>query len=58
LLQEADESALWLELLQESCGITSDRLEFLRKESSELIAIFSAMVIRTRKNLGKLKAEN
>ena len=58
LLQEADESALWLELLQESCGISSDRLELLRKESSELIAIFSAMVIRTWKNLGKLKAEN
>ena len=52
------DAEFWLELLQESCGISSDRFEFLRKESSELIAIFSAMVIRTRKNLGKLKAEN
>ena len=49
LLQEADESLLWLELMQETCGITGDRLKYLLKESAELIAIFSAMVIRTRK---------
>lgn len=55
LLQEADESLLWLELMQESCGINSERLEYLRKESSELIAIFSTMVIRTRKGRAKLK---
>lgn len=49
LLQEADESLLWLELMRESCGINSERLEYLCKESSELIAIFSTMVIKTRK---------
>jgi four helix bundle protein len=49
LLQEADESLLWLELMQETCGITGDRLKHLLKESAELIAIFSAMVIRTRR---------
>lgn len=49
LLQEADESLLWLELLQETCGVSGDRLQYLLKESAELIAIFSAMVIRTRK---------
>jgi four helix bundle protein len=49
LLQEEDESLLWLELMRESCGTNSERLEYLCKESSELIAIFSTMVIKTRK---------
>lgn len=49
LLQEADESLLWLELMHETCGIGGDRMNYLLKESAELIAIFSAMVIRTRK---------
>src|SRR6266576_2666275 len=38
-LQEADESALWLELLREECGISPALTEPLEKESSELMAI-------------------
>ncbi len=42
-LQEADESQLWLELLMEDCGISGDAVQFLHKESAELLAIFATM---------------
>jgi four helix bundle protein len=48
-LQEADESQLWLELLQEDCGISGDAIDFLLRETNELIAIFVTMISRTRK---------
>src|SRR2546423_13955896 len=47
-LQEADESGLWLELLQDDCGIRSDELVSLLGETNELIAIFTTMVNKTR----------
>jgi four helix bundle protein len=47
-LQETDESALWLELLREECGIAAALTEPLEKESSELIAIFITMINRTK----------
>ena len=47
-LQEADESGLWLELLQDECGIRSDELVSLLGETNELIAIFATMVSKTR----------
>jgi len=40
---KADESTLWLELLRDDCGIRSDQLNWLLKESDELIAIFVTM---------------
>jgi four helix bundle protein len=51
--QEADESSLWLELSREECGISSHLTQPLEKESSELIAIFTTMIKKT-----KLKGEN
>jgi four helix bundle protein len=48
-LQEADESQLWLELLREECGIAPELTQPLEKESSELIAIFTTMIIRTKR---------
>ena len=47
-LQEADESALWLELLREECGIESGLTKPLEDESSELMAIFTTMINRTK----------
>jgi four helix bundle protein len=41
--QEADESALWLELLREECGIDPALTKPLETESSELLAIFTTM---------------
>lgn len=49
-LQEADEAQLWLELLQEDCDITGEAIESLLAETNELIAIFVAMVSKTRRN--------
>ena len=49
LLQEADESQLWLELLTEDCGISSNRTEYLHLECEELIAIFSTIVFKVRR---------
>jgi four helix bundle protein len=51
--QEADESILWLELLREECGVGSELTKPLETESSELIAIFTTMVLRTEERVGK-----
>ena len=50
LLQEADESLLWLELLREDCGIRSEALDQLLRETDELLAIFTSMVAKLRKS--------
>jgi hypothetical protein len=51
LLQEADESELWLELLMEDCGVNSERTKFLHKETDELISIFTTIVAKVRRSL-------
>ena len=48
LLQEADESALWIELLQEECGVRTEQIVQLHRETCELLAIFVTIVSRTR----------
>lgn len=48
LLQEADESQLWLELLEQACGIDGSHTKPAWTEANELIAIFSAMSRRTK----------
>lgn len=50
LLQEADESQLWLELLRDDCGIKSVGLDQLLRETDELMAIFTSMVSKLRKS--------
>lgn len=50
LLQEADESQLWLELLHEDCHISGDQIALLLKETNELLAVFTTIVSRVRKN--------
>jgi four helix bundle protein len=50
LLQEADESSLWLELLREECGLQSEQTKHLHRETNELMAIFVTMVSRTKQN--------
>lgn len=49
LLQEADESQLWLELLRDDCGIDTAPLNQLVRESDEIMAIFATMVSKLRK---------
>ncbi len=50
LLQEADESHLWLELLRDDCGIAGEPVEYLLRETNELLAIFTSMVSKLRKD--------
>lgn len=52
-LQEADETALWLELLREDCGMAGTGS--LEAESSELIAIMTTMIARTKENAEMMK---
>ena len=49
LLQEADESQLWIELLRENCGIDDEETVQLHHETGELLAIFTSMVSKLRK---------
>jgi four helix bundle protein len=48
-LQELDETAYWLELLVESKTVTGEKIESLRKETEELIAIFVTIVTKVKK---------
>src|SRR5437667_8764969 len=47
-LQEADEGHLWLALLREECAIEPKLTQLLEHECSELIAIFTTMINRTK----------
>jgi len=49
LLQEADETQLWLELLRDDCGIIGPKTESLIAEAGEILAIFTTIVSRTRR---------
>jgi hypothetical protein len=50
LLQEADESQLWLELLRDDCGVFGEQLDHLLRETDELMAIFTSIVAKLRKS--------
>lgn len=43
ILEEADESALWIELIQEGVLLPANRIQDLLQEANELTAIFAAM---------------
>jgi four helix bundle protein len=49
LLQEADESQLWLELLRDDCGVSGKQMNNLLSEANELLCIFTSMVSKLRK---------
>ena len=48
-LQELDETAYWLELLEETNIVPADRLKPLRDEADELIAIFVSIVKKVKR---------
>lgn len=54
VLQEADETAFWLELIVRAGIMPAERLESLRKEIDELIAILTTIVTKVKKRIGKL----
>jgi four helix bundle protein len=47
-VQEADESALWLELLRDDCNLDPALTQPLENESSQLIAIMTTMIKKTK----------
>jgi four helix bundle protein len=49
--QEADESQLWSELLQDDCGVPATDVEPIWQEADELIAIFITMSKNTKERL-------
>ncbi len=53
VLQEADETAFWLELIVRAGIMPAKRLEPLRKETDELIAILTTIVTKVKKRIGK-----
>jgi len=54
VLQEADETAYWLELLVRAKIVPASKLESLRKEIDEIIAILVTIVTKVKKRIGKL----
>lgn len=51
LLQEADETQLWLELLIEDCLQNDESLKKAHAEAGEIIAIFTTIVSKVRRIL-------
>ena len=52
--QEADETQLWLELLNEDCEADSSRTTPIWTEADELISIFVTMATRTKQRTQNL----
>ena len=55
VVEEADETAFWLELLIEADVITATKLGNLLQETNELLAIFAATQRTVRNRLHKAK---
>ena len=54
VIEEADESAFWLELIVESGMLDPDRVSSLHCEAEELTAIFAASVRTAKSNISDL----
>jgi four helix bundle protein len=52
-LKEIEETAYWLELLEESSIAAAERLRDLRQETDELIAIFVSIIKKAKVNRSK-----
>ncbi len=48
--EEADESIYWIELLEDSRKVTPERLESLKREANELVAITVSSINTARNN--------
>lgn len=54
-LQELDETAYWLELIERSAISTGSAVQDLRRETEELISIFVSIIKRAKQNRDKEK---
>jgi len=50
VVEEADETQLWLEFIMDSGLMSKKKIELLYKESSELLSVFCAVQITSKKN--------
>jgi four helix bundle protein len=48
LLQEADETQLWIEFLIEDCQISDPQMPEIHREAGEIIAIFTTMISKIK----------
>jgi len=53
VVEEADESAFWLEIMHETNFIQSEESKKLEKEANEIVAIMNAARNTTLKQLGR-----
>jgi four helix bundle protein len=53
VVEEADESVFWLELLADAEIVTREKLKEIIKEGNELLAIFAAAQLTTKRNMQK-----
>jgi len=53
VLQELDETDFWLDLLVRAEIVHAKKLKPLIKETSELLAIFTTIVTKIKKRMGK-----
>ena len=53
-LQELDETDYWLELLIKAGIVSAQKADPLRKETNELLAIFTTIVTKIKKRMGKI----
>ncbi len=53
VLQELDETDYWMELLVKSSIVLATKIESLRKETNELLAIFTTIVTKIKRRMGK-----
>ena len=53
-LQELDETDYWLELLVRAQIVPAQKIEPLRKETDELLAIFTTIVTKIKKRMGRI----
>ena len=53
-LQELDETDYWLELLVKASIIPEQKANPLRKETDELLAIFTTIVTKIKKRMGRI----
>ncbi|CAG5086411.1 four helix bundle protein [Parvicella tangerina] len=48
VIEEADESIFWLELLEKQQDINNDKLKALKEEANELVSIFVSIVKKSK----------
>ena len=51
VLEEADETQFWLEIIEEMKWINKTELDVLQKEANELVAIFVSIIMKRKKNI-------